>query len=186
MTRATRCLNGLAMVEVVVSIAILGGLSAAVMTAVGRAAITRSRVIERVQGSALGESLMAEILSQKYDNATPLSGALSVNINVLGIGVALTAGGGDPSRAAYDAIDDYDGWRASPPLSRDGSVIAGYTGWEQQVEVEMVPLATPGGVAGATDTGLKRITVVIIRNKREIARVVALRSRAWEAALDAR
>ncbi len=178
--------HGLALVEVVISIAILGGLMGAVLNAVGKAAVTRARTMERVQGSSLAECLMAEILSKTYDDATPAAGALSVNVNILGVSVSLSSPSGDPSRMAFDGIDDYDGWRASPPLARDGSVIGGYSGWTQQVEVDMVSLASPGGATEGADTGLKRITVVILRDGREISRMVAVRSRAWEEALDAR
>ncbi len=178
--------RGLALVEVIASIAILGILMTAVLRCVGAAAVGRTRTIERIQGSALGESLMNETLSQGYTDTTPVAAALNVNINILGISVTLTTPGGSPSRSAFDAVDDYDGWTASPPIARDGSVIPGYTGWQQRVAVEFATLATPNGAEAGADTGLKRITVIITRDGREISRMVALRSSAWEGALDAR
>lgn len=184
--RTPRARHALALVEVIVSIAILGGLMGAVFNAVAVAAITRTRTLERIQGAALAENLMGEILSKNYTDTTPPPALLTVEITILGIPVTINSGGGDPSRAAFDGIDDFNGWVASPPIARDGSIIAGYTGWAQAAIVEKVPLASPNAGAVGTDTGLKRITVVITRNGREISRMVALRSRAWEGALDAR
>lgn len=178
--------RAIALVEVVVSIGILGGLMAAVLNAVGAAAVSRSRTIERLQGAALGESMMAEILACNYTDTTPPGGLVNVNVTILGVTVTLTTPGGTATRATFDAIDDYNGWTATPPIARDGSVIPGYTGWMQSVVVERVALLAPNGAAAGSDTGLKRITVVITRNGREISRTVALRSRAWEGVLSAR
>lgn len=178
--------RGLALVEVIASIAILGILMTAVFRCVAAAAVARTRTIERIQGAALCENLMNEILSQEYTNTTPPPSGLNVNISILGINVSLSTPGGNPSRASFDAIDDYDGWTASPPIARDGSVIPGYLGWQQRVAVELATLATPNGAEAGAETGLKRVTVVITRDGREISRMVALRSGAWEEALDAR
>jgi len=177
---------GLALVEVIASIAILGILMTAVLRCVAAAAVGRTRTIERIQGAALAESLMNEILSQAYTDTTPPPAGLSVNISILGINVSLSTPGGDPSREDFDALDDYDGWTASPPIARDGKVIPGYTGWQQRVAVESAALATPNGADPGAETGLKRVTVIITRDGREISRMVALRSAAWEGALDAR
>lgn len=158
----------------------------AVLTAVGAAAVSRSKTMERIQGSALAERLMGEILASKFQGATPPPPLVTAQINILGITVNVTTPSADPSRSSFDSVDDYHGWSASPPLARDGTVIPGYTGWAQSVLVEYVPPTGPNAAASGTPTNLRRITVVITRDGREICRMMALRSSAWEALLDAR
>ncbi|MEZ6234699.1 MAG: hypothetical protein R3B68_10970 [Phycisphaerales bacterium] len=186
-SRTPRTRHALALVEVVVSVAILGGLMGAVMTAVGAAALTRTTAIERSQGAALAESLTSEILATLYDNpAEPPPALVTGVLNILGTVVNVVSPGGTLSRSGFDAIDDFDGWRCSPPLDRNGGIMVNFEGWARAVDVELVSPNDPGGAAVGTDQGLKRITVTVTRNGREVARVVTLRSRAWEEALDAR
>ena len=185
--RLSRARHALALVEVVVSVAILGGLMGAVMTAVGAAALTRTTAIERTQGAALAESLTSEILPTHYDNpAEPPAGLISGTLNLLGTVINVVSPGGTLSRSEFDALDDFDGWRCSPPLDRNGSIMVNFEGWTRAVDVELVSPTNPSGPEVGSDQGLKRITVTVTRNGREIARVVSLRSRGWEEALDAR
>lgn len=183
MTR--RAPRALALTEVVVSVAIMGGLTAAVLTAVGAAATTRARTLERLQGGALAESLVAEVLASAYDAPTPPPPLLSGSINLLGITVSLNSPSGDPSRLGFASVDHFDGWRSSPPLARDGTVIPGYAGWTQDVRVIRVEPANPDGPDAGADTGLKRVSVRILRDGREVAHHVALRSRGWDTTVGA-
>lgn len=182
-----RARHALALVEVVVSIAILGGLMGAVLTAVGAAALTRTTAIERTQGAALAESLTSEILAKLYDDpGTPVGATVTGSINLGFIVIQITSPGGTVSRAAFDSIDDFNNWACTPPVDRNGSVMVNFEGWRRTVTIERVAPTAPAGAAVGSDQGLKRITVTVTRNGREVARVVTLRSRAWGEALDAR
>lgn len=183
----SRARHALALVEVVVSVAILGGLMGAVMTAVGAAALTRTTAIERTQGAALAESLTSEILAKLYDDpGTPAAPIVSGSVNLGFVVIQVSSPGGTVSRAAFDSIDDFSNWSCSPPVDRNGSVMVNFEGWTRTVRVERVGLTDPSGAAAVTDQGLKRITVTVTRRGREVARVATLRSRAWGEALDAR
>ena len=63
-------------------------------------------------------------------------------------------------RSAFDDVDDYDSWTASPPQYRDGTTIPNRTGWRQRVVVTRVTPANPTVTSG-TDQGAKRIRVKI-------------------------
>ena len=81
------------------------------------------------------------------------------------------------SRSAWDDVDDYHKWSASPPETKDGTAIAGADGWTRQVTVEYVRLADPSQTSGS-DEGLKRITVTAIGPTGERTTLQALRGQA--------
>ena len=101
-------------------------------------------------------------------------------------------------RSAFDDVDDYDGWNASPPQYRDGTVIPDRTNWRQRVTVTYVVADEPRRQTSATDQGVKRIHVTIEyqnqvladqirrphRYRREITRcIAATRNRKLQSAI---
>ena len=82
------------------------------------------------------------------------------------------------SRADFDDVDDYNGWTASPPQRRDGTVIPQLDGWGRTAQVGRLDpvLLDPTGV----ETGVKRIRVTVKRDDAEVASIVAIRTRAWQ------
>lgn len=115
-----RVAHGITMVEtvlstIVVSVLLSAALSAAVSSrAVALAARDRALALE------LAHDLLSEILQKWYvDPQTPEA-----------------AGGpdaGETKRSDYDDIDDYGGWKASPPTTPDGAAIAGADGLTRAV-----------------------------------------------------
>ena len=155
--------RALSMIEVVVSIAIVGVMMVAALNAVGASRLGQQKTGDRGKGALLARQLMSEILRQHYvePDDTP------------GFGRESSESGGD--RAAYDDVDDYDAWTASPPENKDGSVIPDLNGWQRSVEVDWVSpddLNTPIG----DDESVKRIIVTVSRDGVPLASLTAVRT----------
>ncbi len=161
--RPGRLASAFSMIETVVSIMIVGGLLVVAMNTAGAAVTGQQKIGDRAKGMLLAEGLMDEILRQAYEEPddTPTFGRESSESG--------------SNRADYDDVDDYDGWFASPPESKDGTSMSGYTGWKRSVVVEWVNSTNLTGVSG-TDTGVKRITVTVTRDGRTLAELVAIRA----------
>jgi hypothetical protein len=136
----------------------------AAVHAIGGSAAVRSRVTRRAVAPYLADGLMAEILAQSYqDPVSPVFGPE-------------TAGGESAiSRATWDDVDDYNGWVESPPRDKDGTTIAGMSGWERSVAVVWVNPADLTQVS-ATESGATRITVTVRYNGVTVATRVAVRT----------
>jgi len=73
------------------------------------------------------------------------------------------AGESPATRAAFDDVDDYNGWTASPPQKKDGTVVPNTTGYTQAVVVQSVDPANFAAVVGPGTSEAKRMTVTITR-----------------------
>ncbi len=74
------------------------------------------------RGNALASTLREEIQSKKWDESAPPPSL------ILGPETG-------ESRATYDDVDDFDGLDESPPRDSQGAILAGFTGFRQQVTV---------------------------------------------------
>lgn len=148
--------------ETVMSIALVGGLLVVALNTVGNTALGRQKMSDRGRGQLLAQDLMAEILSQDYEEPvdTPVFGRESSE--------------SDGSRPDYDDVDDYDAWDSSPPEYRDGTEIANLSGWRRAVVVTWVDPNDLTAVS-VSPTNVKRITVEIKRDEVPMARLVAIR-----------
>jgi len=141
---------------------IVGILIVMALNTFGALAGSRQIVATRHVGSALGRHLMSEILQNHYEepNDTPAFGP--------------EAPENAASRADYDDVDDYHGWSASPPKTKDDSAMTGLDGWSRSVSVVYVDPDDVSAVVG-DDRGLKRITVTVTDPRGVQATLVALR-----------
>ena len=155
------------MVEVVVSTVIVSVLLVAALNTVAAARVTENKLAERTRALALAQALMAEIRQQAY--ADPASGPTSFGIE---------AGEITGNRSLFDDVDDYGGWVASPPQNQDGSVVANASDYEQRVNVNWVSSANLGQTA-ASNTGVKRIQVIINRQGRTVVTLTAYQTQSW-------
>jgi prepilin-type N-terminal cleavage/methylation domain-containing protein len=153
------------MVEVVVSVVIVGLLLAASLRAVGLSAIMQYRITEHTRSSAMARALMAEIVQQAYSDpgASPVFGPES-----------------GESRDTFDDVDDYDGLVDSPPLTREGTKLPLPKGgvWRRIVEVKWVDPLTLAVASPQAETGVKMITVTVKHNHVTLATVTAIRTNA--------
>jgi Tfp pilus assembly protein PilV len=141
-------------VSLVAALRVLGGSTAASLSNADRAA-----------GLLLAQDLVSEILNARYvepEEAPSFGPEPSEN---------------DATRSAFDDVDDYHNWDASPPQSKDGTAISDRTGWGRSVTVEY---ADPNDLTATvgSDQGVKRITVTVTRNDKVLARLVGARTSA--------
>ena len=155
----------LSLAEAVVSIAIVGIMLVAALNTVGASQRTQKKMSDRSRGMLLAQDLMSEILRQSYEE--PVDSA------TFGREPSEAAG----SRAEFDDVDDYDGWSASPPETKDGTPLSGFDGWERSAAVAWVD-AAEAALVQASDTGVKRITVSVTLDDLPLATLVALRTSA--------
>ncbi len=155
--------QSMTMVESVVAMVIVSVMLVAALNTVGAARTGQRKMSDRARGMLLAQALMSEILQQDYQEPvdTPLFGRES------------SESAGD--RAAYDDVDDYDGWTAMPLEYKDGSEMPNLTEWERTVSVVWADLndLTQQSVS---DTGVKRITVTVQRNGTTLAELVGIRT----------
>jgi prepilin-type N-terminal cleavage/methylation domain-containing protein len=151
------------LIEVLVATAIMGGLLVAAMQTVGNSVRAERSTADSCHGLWLAQQLMAEVRAAKYGepDETPAFGP-----------EALETGG---TRGAFDDVDDYDQWSASPPEDSDGTEIPDRVGWQRKVTVDYVNANDLSAVVGV-DQGVKRITVVVQRKGNTVAEVTGIRS----------
>ena len=159
--------------EAAVSTVIVGLLVVAALGTVGATRRSVQQMGDYKRGALLAQQLMAEILQQSYEDPTePV--VLGLELSEVGL-----------TRLAFDDVDDYHNWSASPPQNKDGTVIPDLTGWRHSVVVERVSPTNLSQTA-ISESGVKRITVTVSVNDVEVASLVALRTAAWQGPLSNR
>lgn len=156
--------TGLTLVETVLSVVIMTTMIVMALGTFGTLVKSGKTNNSRLLATALAQQLAAEIVQNPYSDPTVP--------NVFG----LETGEANGTRANFDDVDDYNAWTESPPQLKDGTTIAGLTGWTRQVAVEWLDgdtLAT-----STTDKGLKKITVTVTDPQNVKTSVVTLRSSA--------
>jgi hypothetical protein len=149
--------------EVVISTFLVGMLLVTALSTVAASIRAGISTADNTTAHWLAQGLLAEILTAAYSepDAAP------------GFGPEVSETGG--TRSAFDDVDDYHAWDASPPENRDGTPIPGRIGWRRRVTVEYVNpdnLPVPVG----TDRGIKQITVTVERNGTTLAQLVGIRT----------
>jgi type II secretory pathway pseudopilin PulG len=154
---------GFTLMEAVISTVIVAVMFMTALNTVGASKITQHKTSLVSRGRMLAESLLAEILEQSYQEPgdTHVFGRESGELQT--------------SRAAYDDVDDYNGWSESPPVAKDGTALPNSANWRRTVTVEWVDPLNPGQ-ASSTETGAKRITVVATFKNVPQATVVAVKA----------
>ena len=146
-----RLRRAFSLAEAVVSIGIVSVMLVAALNTVAAAKLGAQKTGDRAKGTLLAQQLMAEVLGQSYEEQVDTI-AFGREASELSTG-----------RANYDDVDDYNGWSASPPQYKDGTVIPNLDGWGRRVSVVRGNPANLTQEAG-TDTGVKRITVSVTHN----------------------
>lgn len=164
--RERRCRRGFSLIEAAVSVVIVGGVLVVALNTVAASKRTQYLTGTRGRGQLLAQALMAEILSQPFEEADAPDS------------FGLEAGENSEKRDRYDDVDDYYKWSGSPPEDKDGQVIPGFEGWTRTATVVWVNPWNLTTVAWAP-TGIKRITVTVKRGELVVASMVAVRTEAW-------
>jgi type II secretory pathway pseudopilin PulG len=151
------------LVEAVIACVIVGTMLVAALSALGSSARAQRSRAERCLGPHLARALMAEVLQAYYREpaGSPAFGPEAPEAS--------------DSRAAWDDVDDYHGWSACPPQSKDGTPLDHAAGWTRSVTVAYVRPDEPN-LQSASDQGLKRITVTVVGPAGARCTLTALRS----------
>src|SRR3954452_16140107 len=94
--------HGLTLIEVVASTMIVGLMAVAALNALGAATKSSNSIGNRAVAAGLADELMSEIMMQPYSD--PDGAAIFGN----------ESGESTSPRSAFDDVDDYNGWNASP------------------------------------------------------------------------
>jgi type II secretory pathway pseudopilin PulG len=162
--------RALTLAEAVVSMVIISVMLVAALNSVGASRTTQQKIADRSRGFLLAEDLMSEILRQDYEDADLAPGSFGLGGDEVG----------DGSRSLWDDVDDYDGWSASPPQQKDGTVIPDLAGWGRSVTVARAEPGDFEAIAPATDTGVKQIRVDVTYEGAVVVSLVAVRTNALQ------
>ena len=155
---------GISLVEVAVSILIVGLLLVTSLQALGHVTKGKNETADVVRAQHLCRQMLAEVLATAYEEP--------VDTPVFGREAAETA----LKRDKYDDVDDFNGRHVGPPSDELRFVLPGFSGaWSRQVTVDLVTAADPSVVAGS-DEGVKRVKITIWKSGSILAEMVALRS----------
>ena len=158
--------TGFTLIEAVMTLMIVGVMLAALLNTIGSARASRYLTEQRSHAELLADELIDEIKALPYEDPDQ---------TVSGIGTEPGEGLVTSNRLAYDDIDDYDNWIGTPPISTDGSAIAGATDLTRTVQVRYARPADIN-IDDPTDQGIKRIVVRVKRGQVLLAKRVILRT----------
>lgn len=157
--------RGFTLIESLMAILIVSGVLVASLGTFGAIGKARQNQVDRTTGYALANRLLAEIMQCYFaDPETPDA--------LLGVDA------GEGLRAAYDDVDDYDGYETTLPALRNGTPLAGYAGWKEKVEVIYVRSGDPGlSINGGDPQVLKRINVTVTSPIGTVVKLSGLRAK---------
>ncbi|SOB76711.1 MSHA pilin protein MshD [Marinobacter sp. LV10R510-11A] len=142
--------SGATLVELVITIVII---SVAIAGVVGAFAVITGRSadpLNQTRAVGLAQLYMDEILSRKYDEATPPGGVPKTS------GCAINTEESD--RENYDDVDDYNAINSAASENTDGELLgSAYSGFTVSVNVSCA-----GGEVGLAADEAKRIDITII------------------------
>ena len=161
-----RVRRGFTIIEATLATLIVAVAGIAALTSATKSITNRARVADRVKAQQLAMDLMSEILQQAYQDP--------VQPPVFG----LEPGESPTCRAAWNDVDDYNGWTESPPQTKAGTVIPDTMGLTRSVLVQWADPTTMFPTTTA-NTGIKLITVTVTRSSLVLASVSAYRTLGW-------
>jgi MSHA pilin protein MshD len=138
--------RGFAMVEAVVCVIIAAISITASMNAVTMMARTNTLRKDQARASLLARQLLDEIMQYAYEQPNATTTTLGPEAG--------------ETRATYNDVDDFAGFSESPPASKAGIAIPGFTGWTRSVQVVWVDPTNPTTIS-LNEAGMKRITVTV-------------------------
>lgn len=163
--RGRKLRRGLSLVEVTVSIAVIGVMMVAALSTLSSVIGTREMDERRMLARTLGEALMTEILAKDYKDPDeePTFGLEPNEVSA-------------SNRLAYDDVDDYHGLDDDPASQPEGLAMPFRTEWSRSVEVRII---SPGDFDATLpvdwDLGVRMIIVTVNYKDEEIYSLTAIK-----------
>ena len=181
----TRRRRGITLIESLIAVSLTTLAGSALLSTIGSTVQISTDSTYTAIAQGLADQLMDEVSAAKFPRT----------------GSSMTSGG--QGRTGFDDLDDYNGWNASPPQTRDGMPIgtermtAGSTSmsrptsfqpaptfvsrFRQQVTVEKIAEVSGGSwVVVTSTTSLRRVTVTIsYTDARNQTKVLAVQTRVF-------
>jgi len=188
---ATARRRGITLIESLIAVSLTTLAGGALLTTIGSTVQISTDSTYTVIAQGLADQLMDEVAAVRFPRASGGMGSGFIMPNV-GMG-----------RTGFDDLDDYSGWNASPPQTRDGMPLGtermtfGSTSMQrpsnfqpdprfvnrfrQQVTVEKIAEVTGNmWVVVSSDTSLRRVTVTIsYTDARNQTKVLAVQTRVF-------
>ena len=159
--------NGMTLVEVSVSTLLVGFIVVGALRCLSGAIQAGQSTTNSTIAMLLAEDLMEEILQQDYRDPDQSTG--------FGVETDEDA----DLRDAWDDVDDYHNWVASPPVDSDGNAVAD-AAWKRSVTIRHVDRHDLLDEREDTeDTGVNRITVTVLHNHVVMCELVSVQTTAW-------
>ncbi len=161
-----RLRRAVSLVEALAAIPIVGLVLVAAINSVGTSRIAAQSLAQHRDASRFAESLLNEIVALLYEDDADKSGSPGPSAAELATG----------NRSLFNDVNDYDGWKASPPQQKNGLPIAGAARYRERVELVLLDPATllP---TGGPDLGLMRVTVSLLLDVDPVVTLTAFRTR---------
>ena len=160
--RYTRYENGFSLVEVLISVILVGLAVAALVVANGSFTMANS----------VGTDLStAEFLIEQIRELTALLPVIDPQSGTT------TFGPEEASLADYDDVDDFDGATFSPPINSNRVVLSDFAAFSQQVTVENINSANFEQIVADHSSDFVRITIQVFLNAEEISSTRLIRAR---------
>lgn len=161
--------RGISMAETIVATLIIGLVLVSTIEIVGPMVRSTSVHADRLVAANLANELSEEIATKAFIDTVPDSDD----------DLGPDAGERPAVRADFDDVDDYAGWTSTPPMLSSNSSMTSLAGWTRAVKVTHAQLSDPTSDSG-TNTGLKRVVVVVSKNGVTLAEVTSLHAQAAE------
>jgi len=149
--------RGFSLVESMLAVLVLSLIAVLAMEAAGNSARVQKTLVDKQLADRLADSLLAEITSKSYPGAT-------------------TPAALPTTRGSYTRIDQYAAFDESPPTFRSGENANLAATWRRTVELSFIDPADPTRTV-PTDSGLRRISITVLRDSTVLSQRVALRGR---------
>ena len=151
--------SGFTLVETIIVIVMVGALMAGMSVLFMENVGNSHKPYLRQKALAAANAYMDEILTKRWNEATPLGGGCVItgsgNCTTPGAPGAVAIGDDGDTRSTYDDVDDFDGISGSPLQDSTGNNMPGYGGFTVDVSV-----VSPGSVwNGIAVADVRLITV---------------------------
>lgn len=164
--RRIRAVGGFSQMEIVASTALVGIVMVATMSSIAASRKRAAFELIRLQGQSLANELLTEILA--LPACDPEDGASTT----LGLESGESGGAG---RTRWDDVDDYHRLTESPPQTREGTDILGFSNWSRETIVERLKSDDWTKINSEYDK-VYRVTVSTLRNGERVAIAIGLRN----------